>query len=45
MYEEGGKVLNRSFFVSELQVEGMRKAGFVDLKTVDYKARIPYPVF
>jgi SAM-dependent methyltransferase len=42
MYEEGGKVLNRSFFVSDLQVEGMKKAGFVDIKTVDYKVRIPY---
>ncbi|KAM0191652.1 hypothetical protein ACHAPI_008703 [Fusarium lateritium] len=40
MYEEGGKVLNRPFFVSDLQVEGMKKAGFVDLKTVDYKIPI-----
>lgn len=40
MYEEGGKVLKRPFFVSEVQVEGMKKAGFVDLKTVDYKVRV-----
>ena len=37
MYEEGGKILNRSFFVSELQEEGIKKAGFVDVKVVDYK--------
>ncbi|KAH7179986.1 S-adenosyl-L-methionine-dependent methyltransferase [Fusarium flagelliforme] len=40
MYEEGGKVLNRSFFVSELQEEGIKKAGFVDVKVVDYKIPI-----
>ncbi|KAJ4227927.1 hypothetical protein NW759_004016 [Fusarium solani] len=40
MYEEGGKALGRPFFVSELQVEGLKEAGFVDIKTVDYKMPI-----
>jgi SAM-dependent methyltransferase len=39
MYEEGGKALGRPFFVGELQVEGLQEAGFVDIKTVDYKVR------
>ncbi|KAF4448164.1 hypothetical protein F53441_8399 [Fusarium austroafricanum] len=40
MYEEGSKVLGRDFFVSDLQVKGMEKAGFTNLKTVDYKIPI-----
>ncbi|RTE84495.1 hypothetical protein BHE90_000860 [Fusarium euwallaceae] len=40
MYEEGGKAMGRPFFVGELQVEGMKEAGFVDIKTVDYKMPI-----
>lgn len=44
MYEEGGKTLGRPFFVGELQVEGLKEAGFVGIKTVDYKVRFhAYP--
>jgi hypothetical protein len=39
MYEEGDKVLSRSFFVSDVQVKCVEKAGFVDMKVVDYKVR------
>ncbi|KLP09050.1 uncharacterized protein Y057_3326 [Fusarium fujikuroi] len=37
LYEEGGKAIGRTFFVHDLQPKGMEEAGFVDIKTVDYK--------
>lgn len=37
LYEEGGKAIGRTFFVHDLQPKGMEDAGFVDIKTVDYK--------
>ncbi|RGP66590.1 hypothetical protein FLONG3_8786 [Fusarium longipes] len=37
LYEEGGKAIGRSFFVHDLQPKGMEEAGFVDIRTVDYK--------
>ncbi|KAG8666730.1 hypothetical protein FPOAC1_011545 [Fusarium poae] len=37
---EGGKVMGRSFFVLEEQKEGIEKAGFEDIKVVDYKVPI-----
>ncbi|KAF5572427.1 methyltransferase [Fusarium pseudoanthophilum] len=40
LYEEGGKAIGRTFFVHELQPTGMEEAGFVDIKTVDYKIPI-----
>ncbi|KAF5251005.1 hypothetical protein FANTH_3869 [Fusarium anthophilum] len=40
MYEEGGKALGRDFFVNDLQVEGLKRAGFSSLKIVDYKIPI-----
>lgn len=38
LFREGGKVLGRPFFVRELQQQGLKEAGFVDIKTIDYKA-------
>ncbi|VTT78066.1 unnamed protein product [Fusarium fujikuroi] len=40
LYEEGGKAIGRTFFVHDLQPKGMEEAGFVDIKTVDYKIPI-----
>ncbi|KAG4256681.1 hypothetical protein FPRO03_03691 [Fusarium proliferatum] len=40
LYEEGGKAIGRTFFVHDLQPKGMEDAGFVDIKTVDYKIPI-----
>jgi ubiquinone/menaquinone biosynthesis C-methylase UbiE len=40
LYEEGGKAIGRTFFVHDLQPKGMEEAGFVDIKTVDYKVSI-----
>ncbi|KAI1016176.1 hypothetical protein LB504_009297 [Fusarium proliferatum] len=40
LYEEGGKAIGRTFFVHDLQPKGMEVAGFVDIKTVDYKIPI-----
>ncbi|RBQ81496.1 hypothetical protein FVER14953_20247 [Fusarium verticillioides] len=40
LYEDGGKAIGRPFFVHELQPKGMEEAGFVDIKTVDYKIPI-----
>ncbi|KAF4338324.1 hypothetical protein FBEOM_7789 [Fusarium beomiforme] len=37
LYEEGGRAIGRTFFVHDLQPKGMEEAGFVDMKTVDYK--------
>ncbi|KAF5686217.1 methyltransferase [Fusarium denticulatum] len=46
LYEEGGKAIGRTFFVHELQPTGMEEAGFVDIKTVDYKwPKDEYQVF
>jgi ubiquinone/menaquinone biosynthesis C-methylase UbiE len=40
LLEEGGKAMDRTFFVSELQDEGIKKAGFEDVKVVDYKVSV-----
>lgn len=40
LFREGGKVLDRPFFVRELQQQGMGEAGFKDMKTIDYKVGI-----
>uniref|UniRef100_A0A0D2Y9R6 Methyltransferase type 11 domain-containing protein n=1 Tax=Fusarium oxysporum (strain Fo5176) TaxID=660025 RepID=A0A0D2Y9R6_FUSOF len=46
LYEEGGKAIGRTFFVHDLQPKGMEEAGFVDIKTVDYKwPKDEYQVF
>ncbi|KAF5543247.1 heat shock 70 kDa 12B [Fusarium phyllophilum] len=46
LYEEGGKAIGRTFFVHELQPKGMEEAGFVDIKTADYKwPKDEYQVF
>lgn len=37
LFEDGGKVLGNSFFVRDLQQKAFEEAGFVDVKTVDYK--------
>ncbi|KAM0298662.1 hypothetical protein ACHAPM_008084 [Fusarium culmorum] len=39
---EGGKKLNRTFEIidKDLQIQGMKEAGFVDVKVWDYKAPI-----
>ncbi|KAJ3544750.1 hypothetical protein NM208_g2889 [Fusarium decemcellulare] len=37
LFEEGGKALGISFFVYDEQVKAFEEAGFVDIKTVDYK--------
>lgn len=37
LFEDGGKVLGNSFFVRDLQKKAFEEAGFVDVKTVDYK--------
>lgn len=37
LFEEGGKALGVSFFVYDEQVKAFEEAGFVDIKTVDYK--------
>ncbi|KAM0234168.1 hypothetical protein ACHAPO_006549 [Fusarium lateritium] len=40
LLEEGGKVIGRPFFVHEQQQESIEKAGFEDIKVVDYKVPI-----
>ncbi|CCE35191.1 uncharacterized protein CPUR_02122 [Claviceps purpurea 20.1] len=40
LFREGGKILNRPFFVSQLQQQAFDKAGFVDKKVVQYKIPI-----
>ncbi|QPC64428.1 hypothetical protein HYE67_006659 [Fusarium culmorum] len=37
LFEEGGKVLNTSFFVNDMQVQGFKDAGFEEIRIIDYK--------
>lgn len=43
LFREGGKVLNQSFFVQELQQQAIDQAGFVEKKVVRYKVCAPTP--
>lgn len=40
LFREGGKIMDRPFFVRELQEEAFNKAGFVDQQKVIYKIPI-----
>ncbi|KAG6071169.1 hypothetical protein E4U16_006306, partial [Claviceps sp. LM84 group G4] len=40
LFREGGKVLNRHFFVRELQQQAFDEAGFVEQKSIPYKIPI-----
>ncbi|CCE32550.1 uncharacterized protein CPUR_06410 [Claviceps purpurea 20.1] len=40
LFEEGGKVLNRPFFVQEPQRQAFDEAGFVETRTVQYKVPV-----
>lgn len=37
LFRDGGKVLDRPFFVRDLQEQGVEEAGFVNTRTIDYK--------
>ncbi|KAG6172122.1 hypothetical protein E4U51_007799 [Claviceps purpurea] len=40
LFREGGKIMNRHFFVQELQQQAFDEAGFVDKRVVRYKVPI-----
>ncbi|KAI5468173.1 S-adenosyl-L-methionine-dependent methyltransferase [Mariannaea sp. PMI_226] len=40
LYDDGGAAMGRPFFVHDIQQKAVEEAGFVDIKTVDYKIPI-----